>query len=73
MVKIDNRFLFKNDLQTALPFVLLGAFYITTNPILGTAKLVFRTFTIARYLHTIFYVYAVSILTNSVSTLHMLT
>merc|ERR1712156_458287 len=49
----------QNDLETVLPFVLLGGFYITTNPVFATAKLVFRIFTIARYIHTFVYVFAV--------------
>ena len=50
----------QNDLETVLPFVLLSGFYITTNPALATAKIVFRTFTISRFIHTISYVFAVS-------------
>eukprot|EP00093_Oithona_nana_P001303 01303.XXX_1659_843_1 [CDS] Oithona nana genome sequencing. len=48
-----------NDLENVLPFVLLGGLYITTNPVLSTAKLVFRTFVAARFLHTFVYVFAV--------------
>merc|ERR1711976_142556 len=49
----------KVDLENVLPFVLLGGLYITTNPLLSTAKLVFRTFVGARFLHTFVYVFAV--------------
>merc|ERR1711936_356007 len=35
----------QNDLENVLPFVLISAMYITTNPELCCAKLVFRLFT----------------------------
>merc|ERR1712156_141155 len=49
----------QNDLENVIPFVLLSGFFITTNPALKTAKIIFRAFTIARYIHTIVYVFAV--------------
>ena len=57
LVHVFNRF--QNDLENVLPFVLLGGLYITTNPLLATAKLVFRTFVAARFVHTLVYVFAV--------------
>ena len=50
----------QNDLENVLPFVAIGGLYLTTNPALGTAKLLFRSFAAARYFHTLVYVYAVS-------------
>ena len=50
----------QNDLENVLPFVLVGGLYLSTNPALATAKVVFRTFTAARYIHTFVYVFAVS-------------
>lgn len=44
-----------NDLENVVPFVILGAFYCLTNPILGSALLVFRFFAVARVLHTVCY------------------
>jgi len=49
----------QNDLENILPFVMIGAMYITTNPELNCAKLVFRSWTIARYIHTFVYVFQV--------------
>jgi len=46
----------QNDLENVLPFVLIGAMYITTNPTLSCAKIVFRVWTLARYIHTYVYV-----------------
>merc|ERR1711997_486677 len=48
----------QNDLENVLPFVAIGGLYLTTNPALGTAKLLFRSFAAARYFHTLVYVYA---------------
>merc|ERR1739847_146160 len=49
----------QNDLENVLPFVLISGMYLTTNPTLSCAKLVFRIFTIARYIHTFVYVFGV--------------
>merc|ERR1719412_2906145 len=49
----------QNDLENVLPFVMIAAMYITTNPALSSAKLVFRLFTLARYIHTFVYVFQV--------------
>ena len=51
---------FQNDLENVLPFVMISAMYITTNPDLSCAKLVFRAWTLARYIHTLVYVFQVS-------------
>ena len=51
---------FQNDLENVLPFVLISAMYITTNPALSCAKIVFRVWTLARYIHTFVYVFQVS-------------
>merc|ERR1739838_623134 len=49
----------QNDLENVLPFVLISAMYITTNPALSCAKIVFRVWTLARYIHTFVYVFQV--------------
>merc|ERR1712001_745353 len=49
----------QNDLENVLPFVMISAMYITTNPAVSSAKLVFRLFTLARYIHTFVYVFQV--------------
>ena len=49
-----------NDIENIIPFVLIAAIYLTTGPSLGTAKLLFRIFTAARYIHTFVYLFAVS-------------
>merc|ERR1712021_304308 len=49
----------QNDLENVLPFVMISAMYITTNPALSSARLVFRLFTLARYIHTFVYVFQV--------------
>merc|ERR1712107_406957 len=49
----------QNDLENVLPFVLISAMYITTNPTLSCAKIVFRVWTLARYIHTFVYVFQV--------------
>ncbi|CAG0919618.1 unnamed protein product [Notodromas monacha] len=46
-----------NDLENIPFFVLIGWFYLMTNPSLVIAKNMFRLFTVCRYLHT--FVYAV--------------
>ena len=51
---------FQNDLENVLPFVMISAMYITTNPDLSCAKFIFRSWTLARYIHTFVYVYQVS-------------
>jgi len=48
-----------NDLENVIPFVFLGFIYISTGPALATAKLAFRIFTAARFLHSVVYVFAV--------------
>merc|ERR1711988_506087 len=48
-----------NDIENVFPFVFLGFLYISTNPTLAGAKLAFRIFTAARFLHSIVYVFAV--------------
>ena len=53
-------FCFQNDIENVFPFVFLGFLYISTNPTLAGAKLAFRIFTAARFLHSIVYVFAVS-------------
>ena len=55
-------FYFQNDIENVFPFVFLGFLYISTNPTLAGAKLAFRIFTAARFLHSITYVFAVSII-----------
>ena len=57
--------LFQNDLENVIPFVFLGFIYISTGPALATAKLAFRIFTAARFLHSVVYVFAVSIHDNN--------
>ena len=61
---IENYYIFlifQNDLENVIPFVFLGFIYISTGPALATAKLAFRIFTAARFLHSVVYVFAVSI------------
>ena len=60
-LKIIIFLLFQNDLENVIPFVFLGFIYISTGPALATAKLAFRIFTAARFLHSVVYVFAVSI------------
>ena len=57
---INFFFCFQNDIENVFPFVFLGFLYISTNPTLAGAKLAFRIFTAARFLHSIVYVFAVS-------------
>ena len=49
-----------NDIENILPFVILAAIFLTTAPSVGTAKLLFRVFTAARYIHTFVYLFAVN-------------
>merc|ERR1711936_1215055 len=49
----------QNDIENVYPFVMIAAMYITTNPALSTAILVSRLFTLARYIHTLVYVFQV--------------
>jgi len=44
-----------NDLENVVPFLVLGFFYITTNPPACCSTTLFRVFTGARFLHTIVY------------------
>jgi len=46
----------QNDLENVIPFVFLGFIYISTGPAFATAKMVFRIFTVTRYLHSVAYV-----------------
>jgi glutathione S-transferase len=50
-----------NDLENVIPFVLLGGLYLATGPSAGTAGLLFKVFTAARYIHTFVYLFAVSL------------
>ena len=45
----------QNDLENIIPFILVGGFYLTTNPSLATAQILFRTFTAARLIHSLAY------------------
>ncbi|XP_031638329.1 microsomal glutathione S-transferase 1-like [Contarinia nasturtii] len=49
-----------NDLENILPYLIVGSFYVLTNPSLGTAKLLFQVATIARIIHT--FVYAIFVI-----------
>jgi glutathione S-transferase len=44
-----------NDLENIPVFWVLGALYLTTNPVAAWALLLFRTFTAGRIIHTIVY------------------
>lgn len=44
-----------NDLENIPAFWILGALYLTTNPVAAWATLLFRVYTLGRILHTIFY------------------
>ena len=50
-----------NDLENVIPFVLLGGLYLATGPSAGTAGLLFKVFTAARYIHTFVYLFAVGL------------
>ena len=45
----------RNDMENIVPFLVLGLFYTLTNPSYFMAVLCFRVFTVARFLHTFFY------------------
>ncbi|CAF3357311.1 unnamed protein product [Rotaria socialis] len=44
-----------NDIENIIPFVLVGVFYVSTNPDRNTALWHFRIFFISRILHTLTY------------------
>jgi len=44
-----------NDMENIIPFVLVGLFYVATNPAASTAILLFRIFTGSRIVHSIVY------------------
>lgn len=44
-----------NDLENIPAFWILGALYLTTGPSVAWATLLFRVFTLARFVHTIVY------------------
>nr|ARM39011.1 microsomal glutathione S-transferase 1 [Cydia pomonella] len=46
-----------NDLENIPAFWLLGALYVTTGPVAAWATLLFRVYTVSRFIHT--FVYAV--------------
>nr|ARM39012.1 microsomal glutathione S-transferase 2 [Cydia pomonella] len=46
-----------NDLENIPAFWLLGALYVTTSPVAAWATLLFRVYTVSRFIHT--FVYAV--------------
>jgi len=48
-----------NDLESVIPFVLLGLLYVTTGPSQWAATLHFRIFTISRFIHTVVYLFAI--------------
>lgn len=45
----------RNDLENILPFLVFGLLYSATNPSVFAATITFRTFTIARFLHSFAY------------------
>ncbi|XP_061164787.1 microsomal glutathione S-transferase 1-like isoform X1 [Saccostrea echinata] len=45
----------QNDIENVLPFVLVGSFYIVTDPDPWWATLLFRVFALSRCLHTVCY------------------
>ncbi|XP_059157388.1 microsomal glutathione S-transferase 1-like [Physella acuta] len=49
----------RNDLENVIPFVLLGLLYVATGPAYETARIHFRIFTISRFFHTVFYIFAI--------------
>ena len=53
----------RNDLENILPFLVIGGFYLTTEPELKTTRMLFRIFTAARIMHTLVYMNEVSIAT----------
>ena len=46
-------------MENILPFVLIGLFYVATNPVASSATLLFRIFTGARFIHSIVYLFQV--------------
>ena len=44
-----------NDIENIIPFVLIGFFYVHTNPSTAAALWHFRLFTASRFLHTLMY------------------
>ncbi|CAL1536740.1 unnamed protein product [Lymnaea stagnalis] len=48
-----------NDLENVIPFVILGLLYVATGPDIESATIRFRIFTISRFFHTIFYLFAI--------------
>merc|ERR1712012_592311 len=50
----------RNDLENILPFLVIGGFYLTTDPDLKTTRMLFRIFTVARILHTLAYLNGVA-------------
>jgi hypothetical protein len=54
-----------NDLENIIPFVLLAGLYLATRPSAGTAGLLFKIFTAARYIHTFVYLFTVSFIQYS--------
>merc|ERR1712133_313404 len=47
----------QNDIENIVPFILIGGLYLTSNPV---SKILFRTFTAARFAHTFFYLGSIS-------------
>ncbi|XP_022318018.1 microsomal glutathione S-transferase 1-like [Crassostrea virginica] len=45
----------QNDIENVFPFVLVGSFYLVTEPDPWWASLLFRTFAVSRCLHTVCY------------------
>jgi len=48
-----------NDLENILPFLILGLLYVGIAPSAHWAKMLFRIFTAARFVHTFVYVRAI--------------
>ncbi|NP_001005957.1 microsomal glutathione S-transferase 1.1 isoform X1 [Danio rerio] len=47
-----------NDLESIVPFVVIGLLYALTGPVLSTALLHFRVFVVSRFIHTVAYIMA---------------
>ncbi|KAG5682643.1 hypothetical protein PVAND_011982 [Polypedilum vanderplanki] len=45
----------RNDLENCIPFMIIGLFYVLTNPVASIAINIFRAGAISRILHTISY------------------
>ncbi|XP_030005883.1 prostaglandin E synthase [Sphaeramia orbicularis] len=56
-----------NDIENILPFLFLGAVYSLIGPSLGTARLHFLVFFLARVLHSVAYLFALRAPTRSLS------